>query len=296
MPTPLRIRARARTILPCVRYNVAAILSNRKGRLTRNFQRLATMAQQAAVRVDTASELQTESLRLTGFLAPPELVVEPRWWDELVGAQPETRTSKPGRGELQEAGPVGDRTLTLSVQPGRIDWFLTPRVEQGALRETPWVGPFPDAAEVFSVLMLRWLATCPTLVRLAFGATVHQPVRDKVAGYQRLAEYLPDLRVDPERSEDLLYQINRPRTSGVVDGLKINRLSRWSVAQFMWFRLAVGTAIQQNVAAATVSCRIDMDISTDAQNSGGLPRERLPRLFEELRDLAIELTRRGDVP
>ncbi len=254
------------------------------------------MAQQTAVRVDPPPELQTESLRLTGFLAPLESVVEPRWWSELVGAQPEIRTAKPGRGELQEAGPVGDRTLTLSVQHGRVDWFLTPRVQQGIPRETPWVGPFPDAAEVFSGFMVRWLTACPALLRLAFAAIVHQPVRDKVAGYQRLAEYLPALRVDPQRSEDLLYQINRPRTSTIVDGLSINRLSRWSVAQFMWFRLTPGPAIQQDLAPGTVSCRIDLDISTDAQNSVGLPRERLPDLFVELRDLAIELTRQGDVP
>lgn len=253
------------------------------------------MAQQATVRV-TPPELQTESLRLTGFLAPSQQVTEPRWWSEVVGAQPETRTSKPARGELQEAGPVGDRTLTFSLQPGRIDWFLTPRVEQGGLRETPWVGPFPDAAEVFSELMVRWLPNCPTLVRIAFAVVVHEPVQDKLAGYRRLAEYLPNLTIDVERSEDLLYQINRPRTSRVIDGLKINRFARWSVAQFMWFRLAVGTAIQQDLAAGSVSCRIDLDISTDAQNSVALPHERLPQVFEELKNLAIELTRRGDVP
>lgn len=254
------------------------------------------MAQREVVPANTAPELQTESLRLTGFLAHGELVAEPRWWSDLVGAQPETRTSKPGRGELQEAGPVGDRTLTLSVQQGRIDWFLTPRIEQGSPRETPWVGPFPDATGVFSELMVRWLATSPALVRLAFSPIVHELVPDRLVGYRRLGEYLPDLRIDSEHSEDLLYQINRPRTSRVVDNLKINRLSKWSVAKFMFLRLTVGASVQPDLTTEAVSCRIELDISTDAENTVALPPERLSNLFEELRDLSIELTRRGDVP
>ncbi len=259
------------------------------------------MAHETAIRVASASELQTESLRLTAFLAPSVQVselVEPNWWSDLVGAQPETKTSKPGRGELQEAGPVGDRTLVLSVQPVRVDWFLTPRYEGSVPPETRWAGRFADTLGVFDALMTRWLGMCPALSRLAFGAVVFEPVRDKVAGYRRLAEYLPAVRLDPEGSYDFFYQINRPRNSTAIDGLRINRLSRWSVAQFVQLRFTFSRQSIQSAPAGEgeQACRIELDISTAPEFASELPRPSLPQIFEELKTLATELAAQGDVP
>jgi hypothetical protein len=256
------------------------------------------MANQAAVRVDVAHDLQTESLRLTAFLAPAAQGDQPTWWADLIGAQPETRTSKPSKGELQETGTVGERTLVLSVLPGRVDWFLGPRLEEGVLRETRWAGRFPDALETFSQLMTRWLAVCPALVRIALGVVAHEPALDKPTAYRKLAQYLPSVTLDPDGSQDLLYQINRPRNSTVIEGLKINRLSRWSAAVFLSLRVEItGQQVQQQQArAGEHSCRVELDINTDPAIAGELPRPRLPEIFEELKDLAVELLTRGDVP
>jgi hypothetical protein len=181
------------------------------------------------------------------------------------------------------------------VQPGRVDWFLTPRFEQGVPREIPWAGVFRDAVDLFGDLMGRWLTHSPALIRVALGAIAHRPVADKAAGYERLAEYLTSLRIDPN-SEDLLYQINRPRESAVVAGLKINRLSRWSVAQFMSLRLAMsGQTVQPNVAGGPFSCRIDLDLSTDGGRTERLEEAALPRLLTELKGMAEELVVRGDI-
>lgn len=233
------------------------------------------MANQAAVRVDAARDLQTESLRLTAFLAPAAQGDQPAWWADLVGAQPETRTSKPSKGELQETGTVGERTLVLSVFPGRVDWFLGPRFEEGVIRETRWAGRFPDTLEAFGQLMTRWLAICPALVRLALGVVVHEPALDKVTAYRKLAQYLPAVTVDPDGSQDLLYQINRPRNSAVLEGLKINRLSKWSAALFVSLRMEItGQQVQQQrVGAGAHSCRVELDLNTDPAF-----RENCPRL------------------
>jgi hypothetical protein len=255
------------------------------------------MAQQASPIIDSAAELLVESLRLTAFLAPSVEIGEPTWWEDLVGSKPETRTSKPNRGELQVAGPIGERTLVLSAQPGRVDWLLTPRFEQGASPETRWAGRFLDTLGIFDDLMNRWLTNCPALVRLAFGAAVHEPVRDRVAGYLRLARYLPAVQLDPEGSEDFFYQINRPRTSRVVQGLRINRLSKWVVARFVPIRLTLTKqSIQQQLDPGEETCRIELDISTDAQQGTELPRDRVINLFQELKEMALELARQGDVP
>lgn len=256
------------------------------------------MAERATTRVDATREVLAESLRLTAFLAPSAQVVDPPWWSGLVGAQPEIRTSKPSRGELQEAGPLGERTLTLSVLPGRVDWFLTPRIEPGAVPETRWAGRFEETAGEFSELMVRWLRDCPPLVRLGFGGTAHELMPDKAAAYRRLAEYLSAVKLDPENSQDFLYQINRPRNSAVIEGLRINRLSKWSAAQFLPIRIAITPqqVVQFPVVARDQSCRIEVDINSDPAFPGELPSEQLPGLFGELRDLALEVITRGDIP
>lgn len=258
---------------------------------------LINMAQQTVVNADSIGDLQAESFRLTAFLAPDEQVAEPTWWADLVGSPPETRTSKPGRGELQEAGPFGDATLVLSLQPGRVDWYLTPRFEEDVPQEVRWAGRFADTAKVFGGLMARWLENCPALIRLAFGAIGHQPVRDRVEAYTLLARYLPAIEMDIEHSEDFLYQINRPRESAIVTELKINRLSKWTAALFVGLRLDVSKAvIQQRLAGGQTSCRMEFDISTDAARTKEFPRVQLPALFEELKNLALELATKGDVP
>lgn len=255
------------------------------------------MAQQAVIRPDPVRELHTESLRLTAFLAPSEQIGQPTWWSDLIGSQPETKTAKPSKGELQEAGPLGEGTLVLSVQPGRVDWVLVPRFEEGVRPETRWAGRFAEATELFSPLMIRWLANCPAIVRLAFGAIVHQSVRDRVEAYGRLAQYLPAVDLDAEHSEDFIYQINRPRNSAIVQRLKINRLNKWSAALFVGVRFDLTKqVIQQHLTGGDHTVRIELDINTDPGFAGELPRAQLPDLFGELKNLAVELTERGDVP
>ncbi len=158
-------------------------------------------------------ELQTELIRLTAFLGPKERVSEPTWWRDLVGAEPATRVLRPILGSLRETGPLGQPGLVLNVQQNRVDWFLIPKTEEGAPPETRWAGPVGETLEFFDNLMVRWLAGCPPLVRLALGVTVHELMHDRVSAYRRLAEYLPSVVIDPENSSDFAYQINRPRQS-----------------------------------------------------------------------------------
>lgn len=253
---------------------------------------------QETTRVAAARELNTESLRLTAFLAPSAKVGDVPWWSQLVGAQPETKTSRPSRGESTEAGALGDCTLTLSVQPGRVDWFLTQRIQDPALPEKRWAGPFQDTLRLFVPLMTHWLEGSPGLVRLAFGLVVHEPSQDRVTSYRKLAQYLPFVRLDPEHSEDFWYQINRPRQSSVIDGLKINRLSRWSASVFLplRFTLEKDQLVQQESGFRGYSCRIELDINTDLAFAAELPAAGLPPLLEELRNLAVEVVTQGDIP
>lgn len=244
---------------------------------------------------------QAESLRLTAFVTPSAQVKGEDWWTRIAGTQPETRTAKPALGQMVDAGIFEGNSLTLSIQPGRIDWFLSPdqsKVEDSAV-EIRSIGSFREVVGTFLSAMLKWLELCPPIIRLAYGAILLEPVENKEVGYRRLSEYLPSVRVDAEASADFSYQINRPRKSQVkIDGLQINRLSKWSVTSLHSVTLAVGPKLihQYRSAAQTMACRLELDINTPAEIQDELPHDKLGDIFRELTNMGSEIANRGDIP
>lgn len=244
------------------------------------------------------SAWQVERLRLTAFPPPMTKISQPPWWADLVGYPPETVVSRPKVGLHREEGVFEGRKLFLQIQPERIDWILTPVVPEEMPETPPSAGPFPDALKSFVNLMERWLEVCLPITRLAFGAVLFQPVADQRAGYVQIAKYLPSLKLDPDTS-DFLYQINRPRdsTSG-VPGLRINRLTKWSILLFQGFDVTlakkelttVGYAVEES------ACRLELDINTVPESAAELPRETLPRVSQELVHLGQEIATKGDIP
>ena len=150
-------------------------------------------------------------------------------------------------------------------------------------------------------LMARWfkLKTCPVLQRLAFGAILTYPVDNLASGYQQLSTYLPSVKLDPGNSSDFLYQINRVRdsTSG-IDNLRINRLSKWSVAAVQTMGFTVGQDLDMSVAKGGLlrACRLELDINTITVLKKPLPPNKLNIVFKELIKLAKEIIKEGDIP
>ena len=90
------------------------------------------------------------------------------------------------------------------------------------------------------------------------------------------------------------YQINRPRQ---FDGQVINRLSRWSVAEFRVFQLTATSGEVQRLAPMTIFlCRLELDISTAPDNSAPIDVEKLIIAFDQMVAAALEIATRGDVP
>jgi hypothetical protein len=244
-----------------------------------------------------------ESLRLTAFTGAAS-AKEITWWSDITGKQPEARTARPPMGFLQETGMFEGRTLILTIQPGRVDWVLNPGPSDVERKsdELSSIGRFPSALSAFVPPMLHWLSLGPPISRLGYGATLLEPAADRVAGYKRLAEFLPTVRIDPAGSEDFLYQINRPRPSALgIANLRINRLSAWSVAAVQKFSVAFAfpqhsLPAQSQLGDILMAVRIGLDISTPANFQGDLPQEALGSILEELVGLASEIALRGDVP
>ena len=241
---------------------------------------------------------QAESCRLTVFPAEGFDIGRPDWWQQLVGEPPEVYNIQPKTGGLEQRGPYEGDQLVMVARAGRIDWVHTPlpQVDQqtDALLT---IGSFPETSERFCRLLQQWIPEVSDVARLAFGAVLLLPVTDRVEGYKQLQPYLPDVRLDPEGSSDFSYQINRARdSSSGPGGLKINRLSKWSVAvvQHVTVSLGVGTAERYH-GPQKFACRVEVDINTVPSGQSNLPRDRVVDIFGELVSLSREIVSSGDI-
>lgn len=241
---------------------------------------------------------QVESMRVTVF--PGDVVpLEQSWWDDAVGVPAETVTSRPKTGQYQAQGDFEARRLTLQIQPGRIEWNVTPIVKvEEELAGLPVLGPFPDVLTSLSKVVSPWLPLAPDLKRLAFGATLLQPVEHVGAGYVLLKKYLQTIRPDFDGASDFYYQINRPRTAETpIPGLRINRLMRWSVqvAQRMTLVLGGGAGTITRALGEEAACRLELDINTTPDFPGVFMREHRGAVVQEMMDLGREIAQKGDV-
>ena len=242
-------------------------------------------------------------LRISAFPIAGVPVADPHsWWETTVGSAPDSTTSKPKEGLVQSSGLVDETSqLILRCLPDRIDWQLLPVNEVDLSLDYPVIGNFEAALPKFIETINRWLEqSCPEIQRFAFGAVLVKQVNDRVSGYSEIAKLLPAVKIDAEGSTDFSYSINRPRASTLnIEGLIINRLSKWAVMAFKIFKLPMlsseGVKLVTHAAdKETYLCRLELDINTTSELAK-LPKERIKEIFAELVNLAKEIAEQGDV-
>ena len=257
------------------------------------------MAKNGASMRAELSDWETESLRVTAFPSASETIGRPAWWAKVVGQEADIQAFRSRQGLSEEKGTWGPGTLSLAVQPFRIDWVLSPRDTELA-ELPPSVGRFDQLRSEWAKLMACWFGQddCPKLVRLALGAVLLLPVPGLTQGYEKLAAYLPNVRLDPGTSSDFLYQVNRARNSrSGIAGLRINRLARWSVATYIRGALsAAGPKISLAPGPPVFACRLELDVNTHQEFVGELKAPQLDPVFLELLDLSAEIAEKGDIP
>ena len=134
---------------------------------------------------------------------------------------------------------------------------------------------------------------------MAFGVVLLSPMDSRVLGYRQLAAYLPAVNIDPDHSTDFFYQINRARDSATgITNLRINRLSKWSVAQISTAGLVLEPTriLYHDVPQGYLACRLELDINTAAERREPLPRETVSNVWQELLNLGREIVIDGDQP
>jgi hypothetical protein len=219
------------------------------------------------------------------------------WWRRVVGSMPEGISQKPQVGELQAIGPFGSGRLVLNVDPLRVDWLLVPNEPQGEGPDFVNVGELDSSVEQLLTSLSTWMTDAPAISRIALGSSLLLPVSDRAAGYRRLQALLPAVQIDVENSSDFSYGINRPRESVTIPGLRINRVSKWSV-QIRSFAAVVVTgaaAAAGTSLSTTLACRAELDINSSADNTQPIDQASVLPLFREFARLASELAVRGDV-
>ena len=235
-----------------------------------------------------------EGLRVTAFPTPENPVIEQSWWLDIAGEVPEKKTTQPRTRVEIEEGPYQNGKLVLSLHPTRIDWQYSADQPQGP-EVYANVGELSAALHVFTSSMKKWLSfeNVPPLNRLAFGAVLLQPVEGIEEGYKLLSRYLR-LDIDTQAS-NFLYQINRKRdarTDG-MPGLRINRLTKWSVGSFHYYVQIVPGPISPS--PIQYACRLELDINTEAEYEKELAHDRLGSLLEEFVQLGKEIVEQGDI-
>lgn len=239
---------------------------------------------------------QLEFARLIAFPAEPPLFIDQHWWQDLVAEQPDDFVSTRKKHTHEDKGSFQGGILTLTVDLSRVIWLVQPSGEADEAGNLPTVGPFRGTSEWFVKLLSPWLAhRCPPIGRLAFTGKLLQTAANHQEVYRTLAGHLhlPHEIFDPNPPNDFFLQINRRRRSTVVTGLEINRVSAWS-------KLNVIVSVEPTSRGPFTwpdkcYCAVELDINTAPERTEALPHELLPRLFQELVSLAVEIAERGDV-
>lgn len=249
--------------------------------------------------VEISDSWVVQLLRISAFPVAGVPVADPTfWWEATIGSAPDSMTNKPKDGLVQLNGLLDDTAqLILNCQPDRIDWQLSPVETPDLSRKYPAIDNFETILPKFIEIINRWLELpYPELQRFALGVVLLKEVSNRVSGYKEIAKFLPAVKIDAEGSTDFTYSINRPRASKLgIEGLTINRLSKWAVMVFKVFRFPV--AAPEGVKFAdkeTYLCHLELDINT-ALDMAKLPRERMKDIFAELVNLAKEIATEGDV-
>ncbi|MGA6828710.1 hypothetical protein ACO9S2_14010 [Nitrospira sp. NS4] len=249
---------------------------------------------------------QVEVTRVTAFYNPLPTETTQQWnswWNDLVGVPPENSNFRKRDGVSQHDGPFHGAVLILALQPSRIDWYLKANGEEQnieGLGESAFLRP--EAITKFQELVTKWmqLGSYPSVNRIALGQVLLHPVESKEAGYLYLGNFLHSVRLEPE-SSDFMYQINRPRQSNVVNGLRINRLLKCAVRLSAQLSFSVPMDTKENSAFARQvksnhACRVELDINTAQEHTGQFDRAASERILGELINLAKEIAEKGETP
>jgi len=232
----------------------------------------------------------TLGVRLTVFpVTPQEGPAD--LWEQVVGVAPETDQNQPKQRLRVQTGPWREGVLQLTVSSDRFVWLAGPSTTVDGLPDFEnWSvkSVIPD----FIGVTRPWLEAVDFgIKRIGFGLHSLISVQDRVLAYRLLEELVPSLRlVKPGAATDLLFQVNRPVSSGVLgDRVRLNRLMKWSALFLGRTQVQVTPeGAQTGPVLGGQYASLDNDVNTPAERLEPLDKGQLGAIYAELTQLAWE--------
>lgn len=239
---------------------------------------------------------QVSQLRLTVFPAPNQEFSGGDWFEMTAGEVAHDHREQPREGTHNYSALIEDVVHSLAIEPTRITWTISPN--QDILEHPiPSIGVFTELIDTFRNCYREWLENTIQFDRIAFGAMLYLPMDARLAGYKEITNYL-NFDLPSDDVSDFQYSINRHQSSSIIEGLKINRLSRWSVVQFQRITIALESGRGRQVSTPSPqihACHLLLDISTDEELKDSFGVQQVYPLFSELIDKGSEIVQEGDI-
>jgi len=248
----------------------------------------------------TKSNWYVQQLRFS-FFTPPNESFDSDQLAQSLGSDfsPEVRTSNTREGTEIISGPFADDLSLKLVRyklANKTDLIFGPRQVQPEPGHPIGIGYLEETLEPFKLAILEFLRSShlPNIIRIAYGVTLVQSGTDEEATKTILGQYVRAIDLSDAAAGDLIYRMNRPRESGVMPNLMLNRISDWRLLQQIYVQF---TGTQQTISPPDNIlnlCQVQLDINTDQHWRDPLDSSKLLELFNELIDLSNELAEHGD--
>lgn len=229
----------------------------------------------------------------------------------LFPASPMGREQRPDLGELfkveveseQVQGSAKDSTQVASLGVGtvqlagtleRLD-FVWQSPQDGEDGRHTDLGDLDAAIATFVQPIVQW-AQAHKWARVAIGALGGVWTGDKKEGYRLLQPRIPELKINPEGSSDLLYQINHLKSVTLSNGdWLVNNIFRWAVVTFQTvsFHIAPNVGSVGNVQTTVLRTQLELDINSAPRPGLELHGDDVVTMFAAFVDLTKNALLKG---
>ncbi len=240
---------------------------------------------------------EVQRLRFTAFPLSNEISTNgDLLWKNIKEFELERREDNPKLGEKVWIGSKKEQKLILKVHLVKIDLILEPK--EPILISPPelnMLGDLEPSVDTFKKIIDQFLnksESLPNLTRIAFGASLFKSVSDREEGYQILSKLLP-FTIDSKNTYDFNLQINKPTKSSTLNGLLINRLTKWGVLNAK--AELVSSANPDNIVHFSEKWlnHLELDINTDKDHTDSFDPKKINDLFRELVNKGLDIAKTG---
>lgn len=246
---------------------------------------------------DLMGKWSVRGSRLSGFILP-EVSFEKSdlksWWKGISGLDYD-QVVEDSSGKIEITGRIENplnATLKIQHQFNKVDLQILPPQRQTldiSLMKRFVLGDFPNTYDrIFDFLSTK-LNFLPKINRLAIGSLLFYPLPTQFETYKKLDEFIDEVDLKPE-FEDFLFQINKKTQSQVITELEINRLEKWASMRIQAEQMDNAQVINEDTIH---TCKLEIDVNTDANRTEELEDKSIENLFDELKRLGREIVSTG---